>query len=94
MTNLYLFLNTIFACFAVALRLYYWLLLLRVTIQWFPNINPYIQPIFVLIVATDPYLALFDNMFPIIFGMDLSVVSAFIFLEWLILIFESIEFIV
>ena len=34
-------------------RLYYWILTIRVTLQWFPSVNPYIFPLYMLIYATD-----------------------------------------
>jgi uncharacterized protein YggT (Ycf19 family) len=48
------------------------LLSLRLTFAWFPNFNTYQQPLYFLAQITDPYFAIFSNIFPPIFGLDLS----------------------
>ncbi|CAM9091115.1 unnamed protein product [Sphacelaria rigidula] len=65
-------------------RAYYWLLTFRFTVQWFPNINPYIHPLYGLIWATDLFLRQFENFLPSILGIDFSAMCAFACLEWMI----------
>lgn len=57
------------------------MLVLRITIMWFPNINPYRQPFYSMIQLTDPYLNLFRGWMPPIFGIDLSVILAFVVIQ-------------
>lgn len=77
---------------ADALRVYYWVLTLRLSVQWFPNINPYIHPVYVLLHATDFFLESFEGIVPNILGMDMSAMCAFIFLEWVIRTCQAIKF--
>nr|QWK41920.1 hypothetical protein [Protohalopteris sp.] len=65
------------------IKAYYWLLTLRFTVQWFPNINPYIHPLYGLIWATDLFLRQFENFLPDILGLDMSSMCAFACLEWM-----------
>nr|YP_011005674.1 hypothetical protein V2479_pgp018 [Cutleria multifida]WAM62678.1 hypothetical protein [Cutleria multifida] len=74
------------------LKQYYWALTLRLSIQWFPNINPYIHPMYSLIYATEFFLSQFEDFVPVILGMDMSSMCAFICLEWMIRTVEAIHF--
>lgn len=85
-------LNLLLYFMKVFLRQYYWVLTLRLSIQWFPNINPYIHPMYSLIYATDFFLEKFEDLVPVILGMDMSSMCAFICLEWMIRTLESIQF--
>mmetsp|Transcript_122476 Transcript_122476/g.305849 ORF Transcript_122476/g.305849 Transcript_122476/m.305849 type:complete len:237 (+) Transcript_122476:85-795(+) len=62
-------------------KIYLAMLVLRITIMWFPNINPYRQPFYSMIQLTDPYLNLFRGWMPPIFGIDLSVILAFVVIQ-------------
>lgn len=84
----YLFLTLLFT--VMFLKGYYWALSIRFLVQWFPNVNPYIHPMFGLIALTDIFLKEFQGLIPTIFGMDLSAMMAFICLEWMIRTLESI----
>jgi len=68
----------------LTVKAYYWLLTLRFTVQWFPNINPYIHPLYGLIWGTDLFLRQFENFLPSILGIDFSAMCAFACLEWMI----------
>ncbi len=74
------------------LRQFYWVLTLRFSVQWFPNINPYIHPVYSLLYATDFFLEIFKDFVPVILGMDMSAMCAFLCLEWMIRTLESIHF--
>ena len=63
------------------LKIYILLLTFRVTLTWFPNINWYTQPFYTVIKLTNPYLRLFKGLLPTLFGLDLSPILAFLFLE-------------
>jgi len=63
------------------LKLYFLMLVLRILLYWFPNISYYEQPFYSLVRVTDPYLKLFKDVVPSIFGMDISPLFAFMFLQ-------------
>ena len=63
------------------LKIYILLLSMRVTLTWFPSINWYTQPFYTLIKLTNPYLRLFKGLLPSLFGLDISPILAFLFLE-------------
>jgi len=58
---LVLYLNIIYLCY-----------ILRMVFYWFPNINPYIPPVYSLVVITQPLLTLINKIIPRVFGLDLS----------------------
>jgi len=74
------------------LKFYIVLLTIRVYLTWFPNINFYTQPFSSIGKMTDPYLRLFRGIIPPLLGFDLSPLLAFLFLTFLIDIFDSIVF--
>ena len=74
------------------LKFYIVALTLGVYLTWFPNINFYIQPFSSIGKMTDPYLRLFRGIIPPLIGFDLSPLLAFIFLTFLIDIFDSVVF--
>lgn len=84
----YLILTILFM--VLFLKGYYWALSIRFVVQWFPNINPYIHPLFGLIAITDIFLKEFEDLLPPILGMDLSAMMAFLCLEWMIRTLDSI----
>ncbi|MBD0301305.1 MAG: YggT family protein [Tolypothrix sp. T3-bin4] len=56
---------------------YSYLLIIRVLLTWFPQINWYNQPFAALSQITDPYLNLFRSIIPPLGGMDFSPILAF-----------------
>jgi YggT family protein len=64
-------------------KFYNFLITLRLTITWFPNLNPFTQPFYLLSKITDPYLRLFRGLVPQMFGMDLSPILAILWIECL-----------
>ncbi|BAZ32886.1 hypothetical protein NIES4074_53930 [Cylindrospermum sp. NIES-4074] len=60
---------------------YSFLLIIRVLLTWFPNINWYNQPFAALSQITDPYLNLFRSIIPPLGGMDFSPMLAIILLQ-------------
>ncbi|BAT55928.1 hypothetical protein NOS3756_49220 [Nostoc sp. NIES-3756] len=63
------------------INIYSSLLIIRVLLTWFPQINWYNQPFAALSQITDPYLNLFRSIIPPIGGMDFSPILAFIALS-------------
>jgi YggT family protein len=74
---MYLLINTL----ATFIQIYTVLLIIRVLLTWFPNINWYNQPFTTLSQITDPYLNLFRSIIPPLGGMDFSAMLAIILLQ-------------
>ncbi|WP_066381196.1 MULTISPECIES: YggT family protein [unclassified Anabaena] len=74
---MYLLINTLVAFISI----YNTLLIIRVLLTWFPNIDWYNQPFAALSQITDPYLNLFRSIIPPLGGMDFSPILAFIALS-------------
>jgi YggT family protein len=63
------------------LDIYLVLLLVRVLLSWFPNIDWSSNPWSILSQLTDPYLNIFRSIIPPIGGIDVSAVLAFLLLQ-------------
>lgn len=72
------------------LEIYLILLLVRVSLSWFPNVNWYGQPFYSLSRLTDPYLKIFRGIIPTILGIDISPLLGFIFLQCMLQIVSNI----
>ncbi len=65
------------------LNIYLILLLIRILLSWFPNVN-WSNPVFsTLSQLTDPYLNLFRSIIPPLGGLDFSPILAFLLLRFL-----------
>ena len=65
----------------ITITLYTYLLIIRILLTWFPNLdtsNPILTSLFSI---TDPYLNVFRGVIPPIGGLDLSPILAFISLN-------------
>lgn len=76
---MYLLFNTL----ATFITIYSSLLIIRVLLTWFPQINWYNQPFAALSQITDPYLNLFRSIIPPLGGMDFSPMVAILLLQFL-----------
>lgn len=65
------------------LDLYIWVLIARLLLSWFPNINWYEQPWRTLSMLTDPLLAPFRRLIPPLGGIDFSPIVLFIVIQLL-----------
>jgi YggT family protein len=74
---MYLLINTL----ASFIQIYTVLLIIRVLLTWFPNINWYNQPFTTLSQITDPYLNLFRSIIPPLGGIDFSAMLAILLLQ-------------
>jgi YggT family protein len=63
-------------------QIYVALLIIRVLLTWFPNVNWYNQPFSALSQITDPYLNLFRSIIPPLGGMDFSPMLAILLLQF------------
>jgi YggT family protein len=61
--------------------IYTLLLVIRVLLTWFPNVNWFDPPFSILSQLTDPYLNLFRSIIPPLGGMDFSPMLAIILLQ-------------
>jgi YggT family protein len=64
------------------LQIYVVLMIFRVLLSWFPNINWYDPPFSILSQLTDPYLNLFRSIIPPLGGIDFSPMIAFFVLQF------------
>ena len=60
-----------------------WIMIARILLSWFPNINWYNQPFKAMKEITDPILEPFRKIVPPISGIDFSPIVAFIAIELL-----------
>ncbi|MFZ4641458.1 MAG: YggT family protein [Nodosilinea sp.] len=65
------------------LSIYTVLLIIRILLSWFPNVDWSNPPFSVLSQLTDPYLNLFRAIVPPLGGIDLSPILAFLLLDFL-----------
>lgn len=84
-------LNLVFTSIANFSEIYLILILLKLSLAWFPTVNWYNEPFCSLNRLTDPYLRLFRGTIPMIFGMDMSPMLGIIFLQCLTVIFNNIR---
>lgn len=73
------------------LSIYLVLLLARILLSWFPNINWFDPPFSILSQLTDPYLNIFRSIIPPLGGMDFSPMLAIILLQVLASILASLQ---
>ncbi|GET41808.1 YggT family protein [Microseira wollei] len=76
-TAVALLINTL----AQFLQIYSVLLIIRILLSWFPNINWYDPPFSILSQLTDPYLNIFRSFIPPLGGMDFSPILAILLLN-------------
>lgn len=67
---------------ATFLQIYIALMIIRVLLSWFPNINWYDPPFSILSQLTDPYLNLFRSIIPPLGGIDFSPMIGFFVLQF------------
>lgn len=63
------------------LQIYFVLLIIRILLSWFPNLNWYNPPLSILSQVTDPYLNLFRSIIPPLGGIDFSPMLAIFVLQ-------------
>lgn len=66
---------------ATFIQIYMYLIIIRVLLTWFPNIDFYKQPFAALSQLTDPYLNLFRSVIPPLGGIDISPILAILLLQ-------------
>jgi YggT family protein len=73
------------------IQIYSLLLVIRVLLSWFPNVNWFNQPFAALSQVTDPYLNMFRSIIPPLGGIDFSPILAFILLNVLSTLLYSLR---
>ncbi|KAI9131900.1 YggT family protein [Acaryochloris sp. CCMEE 5410] len=68
---------------ATFLQIYFALLIIRILLSWFPNIDWSSAPFSVLSQLTDPYLNIFRSIIPPLGGIDFSPILAIFLLQFL-----------
>jgi len=63
------------------LQIYFVMLIARILLSWFPNLNWYNPPLSFLAQVTDPYLNIFRSIIPPLGGMDFSPMLAIFVLQ-------------
>ena len=74
--------NLLITTLATFIQIYSYLLIIRVLLTWFPQVNWYNQPFAALSQISDPYLNLFRSIIPPLGGMDFSPILAFLALDF------------
>lgn len=77
--SMYLLINTL----NTFITIYSSLLIIRVLLTWFPQVNWYNQPFAALSQISDPYLNLFRSIIPPLGGIDFSPMVAILLLQFL-----------
>ena len=65
-------LNFLKDCLLIYLQGYNLLFTLRFILYWFPNINPFVAPYYIVRVLTQPFIDKVEKRLPRIFGIDFS----------------------
>jgi YggT family protein len=64
-------------------QIYFVLLIVRILLSWFPNVDFMSPPFSIVSQLTDPYLNLFRSIIPPLGGLDLSPILAIFLLQFL-----------
>ena len=75
--------NILVQALSTFLSIYTVLLIIRILLSWFPNVDWLYPPFSVLSQLTDPYLTVFRSIIPPLGGIDLSPILAFLLLSFL-----------
>lgn len=70
------------ASLAQFLQIYFVLLIIRVLLSWFPNVNWLSPPFSWISQLTDPYLNVFRSFIPPLGGIDFSPILAIMLLQF------------
>ncbi len=68
---------------ATFLQFYFVLLIIRILLSWFPNVNWMNPPFSILSQLTDPYLNIFRSIIPPLGGIDFSAILAIFLLQFI-----------
>ncbi|EUD65640.1 hypothetical protein C922_03886 [Plasmodium inui San Antonio 1] len=63
------------------IRIYKFIIYIRCLLEWLPQINPHLNPFSYIFTYTNSYVQFFHRYVPNVFGIDLSGVFSWLFLE-------------
>ncbi|KOB60322.1 hypothetical protein PFHG_02053 [Plasmodium falciparum HB3] len=63
------------------LRIYKFIIYIRCLLEWLPQINPHLNPFVFIFTFTNNYVQFFHKIIPNVFGIDLSGIFSWLFLE-------------
>ena len=86
------FLNLSRDILLMTIKAYQVILLFEYMISYFPRINPYTAPYYLIRVLTAPVLKLVRYLIPGLFGFDVSFIALSLFLEFLVKTLPNIKF--
>lgn len=86
--GLYLLTSTL----AKFLEIYIVLLIIRILLSWFPQVNWFDPPFSILSQLTDPYLNVFRSFVPALGGIDFSPILAILVLQLASGAISSVQF--
>jgi YggT family protein len=84
-------LDLIFSTLAAFFQIYFVLLIIRILLSWFPNVNWYDPPFSIVSQLTDPYLNIFRSFIPPLGGIDFSPMLAILLLQFVSGFFGSLS---
>lgn len=79
-------------CLLIYLQGYNLIFTLRFILGWFPNINPFVAPYYIVRVLTEPLLEWVGKRLPRVFGLDLSFLVCSIALSMTISYLSTFKF--
>lgn len=76
----------------LCVKAYQVILLFEFLISYFPRVNPYTAPFYIIRILTAPVLNLIRERIPHVLGFDISFISLNLFLDFLIRTLPTIKF--
>lgn len=77
---------------SVYLNIFYLFYMLRLVIYWFPNLNPYNPPLYIVLLVTQPPLTLLEKALPRVFNIDFSYIIITLSLTAFIKVLDNFYF--
>jgi len=75
--------SLLFSTLGTFISIYSTLIIIRILLSWFPQINWFDPPFSILSQLTDPYLNIFRSLIPPLGGFDFSPILAIILLSFM-----------
>ncbi|CXI02631.1 conserved Plasmodium protein, unknown function [Plasmodium berghei] len=63
------------------IRIYKFIIYIRCLLEWLPQVNPHLSPFVYVFTYTNNYVQFFHKSIPNVFGIDLSGIFSWLFLE-------------
>jgi uncharacterized protein YggT (Ycf19 family) len=86
------FLNYCKDCLLIYLKGYELMFTLRFVLIWFPNVNPFVAPAYIVRVVTQPFIGFIAKRLPHVFGLDLSFLVCSIILTFALYFLTHLKF--